>query len=83
MLEKHIVQPSLDWQRFRARSGVKANQKSEDAAVISTSNASILGGMFGLELFESNISLKAKELPLFLSGRQRLLLLDALFVDAA
>ena len=73
MLEKHIVQPSLDWQRFRARSGVKANQKSEDAAVISTSNASILGGMFGLELFESNISLKAKELPLFLSGRQRLL----------
>ena len=37
--------------------------------------------MFGLELFESNISLKAKELPLFLSGRQRLLLLDALFMS--
>ena len=73
MLEKHIVQSSLDWQTFTAGSGVKANRKSEDIAVISTSNASVLGGMFGLELFESNISLKAKQLPLFLSGRQRLL----------
>ncbi len=46
---------------------------SEDAAVISTSNASIIGGMFGLELFESDASLKAKEPPRFLGGRQRLL----------
>jgi Predicted pyridoxal phosphate-dependent enzyme apparently involved in regulation of cell wall biogenesis len=73
MMQKHVVQSSLDWPTFRAGSGVKANRKSEDIAVISTSNASVLGGMFGLELFESNISLKAKQLPFFLSGRQRLL----------
>jgi hypothetical protein len=52
---------------------VKVNRKSEDTEIISTSNASIIGGMFGLELFESDASLKAKEPPRFLRGRQRLL----------
>jgi len=52
---------------------LKANRKSEDAEIISTSNASIIGGMFGLELFESNASLKVKKLPRFLSERQCLL----------
>jgi len=52
---------------------LKANRKSEDAETESTSNASIIGGMFGVELSESDTSLKVKKLPPFLRERQRLL----------
>ena len=52
---------------------LKANRKSEDAEARSTSNGSIIGGMFGLELFQSSVSFKAKERPRFLSEPQRLL----------
>ena len=52
---------------------MKAKPKNERHRRKSTLNASIVGGMFGLELFESNALLRAKELPRFLGERQRLL----------